>query len=802
MSTTFHPFEADSGAPDGVVCLRQVPELVHELFRLTGKPDEVDLGSHYHAVRLSDGIPVGLTLVRPGMDTDRRVLEHLEKTVLAASQCTGPFVVRPLALFQCRDHLVLVEESVEGIDLRSVLRHCKAFGLHDASPLLRQVAMAVDGAFEAGLKSVEIQAHQLVVQFADPRLGANREELNRVLDKPLRAWPPFLIRLSPDYLCDRITAAGLPMTQVAQFTVVLDSDQAPSVVSRIARLLYLVVSGRPVPATAVVSSAAYVSIPGVSEEGNRCLSRAMVGETDHRTAVALLDALLRIERIQPPTLQLPIIPPPRSVHVAPASPPPVETMPEPVVLDLPFGGTHRQPTAPPHVAEAGRRPPTVAPSGPLMTPVPGGGIPLSARPPTARPRPAPPSEPDMWQRPPTPVPPMRRPDILPDTPSAPPLPWRALVIGLGTVGVAVVGALVWMQKPQDQPSRDQARAQVSEVAPQPDSVSAPSDSGKGIATTPSADGSSPMAQTTPDTGRTGMGSSPELAKPKEDPAPSDTPGGNPKKVEPTLSPDPDSIGRMALGTNPPEVPKTGGSPPPKPPPVPVMKSPGKDLFATSLGGFIMNWDDMGKRWACRTQTLQPSPTIPQMLDGFTREALAAGNIPAGYQFSTEEQTGGRLMLVVVKKTANEPPSSSTAMNPASAPGKKTDASMPSAKPAEPSVVKVDPKPAPKPKPEAPPPPPEPEFKTASLIKGRYDAVTNPWREGDDLEVGPSAWKSGTITDPKTKKKVQMPDLDDPKLEAKVVNADEKTVRNPYTGETEEWSGTWQPGASRSWGAAA
>lgn len=704
-----------------------VPELISQRFRLLGSLEEVDLGSQQQAVRLADGMAVTLTLVRAGMADDPRVIEHLEKTVLAASQCTGPFVVRPLELLRCRDHLALVEEQVEGIDLRTVLRHCKAFGLVDAWPLLRQIATAVDGAFEAGLKSLEIQAHQLVVQFVDAGLADNHAAQMAVLDRPVREWPPFLIRLSPDYLCDRLTATGLPMTQIAQFTVVMDADQEPGVVSRIARLVYLLVSGRPVPSTAVVSSSAYVNIPGIGERGNHCLKEAIVGNSDHRTAVALLDALQRIEVVPQTPLRVPkVIPKPPSFIAPPAEP----AEPEPVILDIPF---HRPPTASvpraeaqsafvaplesrPPTARATRPPSTAVPmpqAAPAFIPVPGPRPATTnmVRPPTAPPRAMPPVEEDVWKRPATAVPPMRRPEILPDAAPSSPLPWKAIMIGLGSLGVVAAGAVYWMQRPQ---------AKV--VAQESRKVDAPRETAKPE--------TKPVVVAPP--------APPIPAPPKPEPKPEPKPA--PVVVAPpaTMPPQPETK-PVVVAPPLPTPPKTEPKPVVVTPSTPPVALPSSPSAMTSAGGPSVVKMDSDK-------ALKPAPP------------------PA------------------VEKSS--PPAETKAM----------------AQSAEKAPEKPEPKPMTPPKKEEPPaPPPEPEFKVATAIKGRYDAVNNPWREDDEIDVGPSAWKAGVITDPRTKKKVRLPELADPALEAKIIDADDKTVRNPYTGETEEWSGTWKGGASRSWG---
>jgi hypothetical protein len=90
-------------------------------------------------------------------------------------------------------------------------------------------------------------------------------------------------------------------------------------------------------------------------------------------------------------------------------------------------------------------------------------------------------------------------------------------------------------------------------------------------------------------------------------------------------------------------------------------------------------------------------------------------------------------------------------------------------------------------------------KPAEFIPNRYTAVRSPYAQKNEIPVTASTWGSGEVVDPVTRQKATLPKIDDPKLPAEVIDAYNKTVRNPYTNDTESWKGTWEAGSSIKWG---
>lgn len=286
------------------VHLTSVERLTGDCYAIDSEQMEVDFGVRHRGRRLPSGKVVALTLVRKSFAASPVFVQHLERTVQRASECGGPNLIRPNELVRFRDHLVLVEEWVQGLDLLTLLRQRKTISLMEALPVVRQLADACDLAKAAQLAKLEIAAHRVILQFEKlpwPQLDAAAQ--NQLLSQPLSQWPPFTIRIAPTYTVEERATGPATLSQLPQLTVVGGGEQDADLTSRYGRLIYRIVSGHPALATATVSRSAYVSVAGLTEESNEFLSHVIAGDSRHTDCVSILEELWTRERLSPATFR-------------------------------------------------------------------------------------------------------------------------------------------------------------------------------------------------------------------------------------------------------------------------------------------------------------------------------------------------------------------------------------------------------------------------------------------------------------------------------------------------------------------
>ncbi len=298
--------KADS-ADDPVMRVIQQP--LHSKFELIEEHDDThgELGMTYHARRLSNGDLMQLTKIQRSVANDSRLVQQLEAIVTQARLCEGHFLLRPNALIRFQDHLVLVEEIVDGLPLLTVLRSRRMLTLLEASRMLRQLAEACDLAMRGGLSGLDLAPHRLIFQFPH-MMGAriNEKESTHLLSRPTGEWPAFIMRMAPDYTVSyRQGSPELGGAYSASATVVSSMDENTDLPSRFARLTYHVLSGMPIPAAATMARTGYVPIAGIGEEGNRLLARVICGELPLNDSFSLLRTLWQMESLPAAPLSLP-----------------------------------------------------------------------------------------------------------------------------------------------------------------------------------------------------------------------------------------------------------------------------------------------------------------------------------------------------------------------------------------------------------------------------------------------------------------------------------------------------------------
>lgn len=79
----------------------------------------------------------------------------------------------------------------------------------------------------------------------------------------------------------------------------------------------------------------------------------------------------------------------------------------------------------------------------------------------------------------------------------------------------------------------------------------------------------------------------------------------------------------------------------------------------------------------------------------------------------------------------------------------------------------------------------------------YTSVRHP-ADGSTVTVGADDWSAGKVKDRRSGVLI-LPKVKDRKLDATIIDADQQTVKNPFTDQTMTWQGKWEKGAQSSWG---
>ncbi len=262
-----------------------------------------ELGMSYQARRISTGELVQLTKLDRTFSNDSQVMSQIETTASQAIKCKCVFLVQPLTILGFKDHTALVEESVEGPSLMDVLKLRQKLPLQESAQLLRQLAEACDQALQAELGALDLEPHRLTIQFVGmPREKLGHKEIQKVLMRPTRQWPDYVVRVMPDYLAAHRASSYGEVTFQMSATITRGMDEDADLPSRFARLTYRILSGMPVPAASKISRSGYVAISGLGEEPNRVMARVISRELQFGDCLSLLRNLLQLESLSLPSL--------------------------------------------------------------------------------------------------------------------------------------------------------------------------------------------------------------------------------------------------------------------------------------------------------------------------------------------------------------------------------------------------------------------------------------------------------------------------------------------------------------------
>ncbi len=263
-----------------------------------------DHGRMFRAERLEDRSTVAILVLLANLVGRSEAFTQLEHEVQALQQLQHPSFQRILSLETTKSGTFLVLEWLEGPALLDLLRSRRALPGIEAKRLLLPLAEAFDALKAAGLTCPDIAAHEILLPGAE-------------IARPATEWPS----VQPKFLPLTATGSGSSSpdaTMVSSSFALMKAKGAfarhPSTayVYAVAALAYEMLGG----VRAGSSSGAYVPIPGLSEQGNAVLKRALTPGDNYESASAFVEDMADEvpatgqPSVRPPAPVPPVIVPP------------------------------------------------------------------------------------------------------------------------------------------------------------------------------------------------------------------------------------------------------------------------------------------------------------------------------------------------------------------------------------------------------------------------------------------------------------------------------------------------------------
>jgi serine/threonine protein kinase/TPR repeat protein len=284
------PLEETSATSGGLLAGR---------YRLLGEITASDYGRMFRAERLEDKATVAVLILHSSLVGKSDEFTRLEQEVQHLQRLSHPSFQQIFSLETTRSCAFLVLEWIEGPALLDLLRSRRALPGSEARLLLLPLADAFDELRRADLMCPDIAAHAIFLPGADIAL-------------PVSEWPSCQPKFLP------LTTAGSgsaspDATMVASAFALMKAKGAfvgnPSTayVYAVASLAYEMLGG----VKAGGSSGAYVPIPGLSEQGNAVLRRALTPGQNYGSARAFVEDMAdEVSVIAQPAVRAPTPTPP------------------------------------------------------------------------------------------------------------------------------------------------------------------------------------------------------------------------------------------------------------------------------------------------------------------------------------------------------------------------------------------------------------------------------------------------------------------------------------------------------------
>ena len=248
-------------------------------YRLRHEVTASDHGRMFRAERLEDGTTVAILIVHSSLIGKTEAFTRLEQEVHSLQRLDNPALQRICSLETTSSCTFLVLEWLEGPVLLDLLRSRRALPGSEARLLLLPLADAFDELRAADLMCPDIGAHEVFLPGAD-------------IARLVSEWPSCRPKFLPLTTAGASSASPDATMVASSFALMrakgaFASDPSTAYVYAVAALAYEMLGG----VKAEGSSASYVPIPGLSEQGNAVLRRALTPGHQFESARAFVESM-------------------------------------------------------------------------------------------------------------------------------------------------------------------------------------------------------------------------------------------------------------------------------------------------------------------------------------------------------------------------------------------------------------------------------------------------------------------------------------------------------------------------------
>ncbi len=148
------------------------------------------------AINVKAEQPVTVHLLPPSRIVEKTRYEAVPLQMWRFNPDRHPNILRSLSLWESPDWTFLTEEREPGFALSRLMAERVTLNTAEVLVLMRQVRAGLEQAVECGVQRVDLHPSNILLRVgkSGPLLA---RELERLMQKRLDAWPPFMVKLRP-----------------------------------------------------------------------------------------------------------------------------------------------------------------------------------------------------------------------------------------------------------------------------------------------------------------------------------------------------------------------------------------------------------------------------------------------------------------------------------------------------------------------------------------------------------------------------------------------------------------------------
>lgn len=178
--------------------LENIP--VQTIFGNRFKVEDTENGRRYPfsipAVNAKSDQLITVHMLPPSRIVEKSMYEAVPLQIWRFNPARHPNILRSLSLWESPEWTFLTEEREPGFTLSRLMAERVALNPNELLVLMRQVRSALEQAVECGVPRVDLHPSNILLRVGKSGSSATREA-ERLMQKRLDAWPPFMIKIRP-----------------------------------------------------------------------------------------------------------------------------------------------------------------------------------------------------------------------------------------------------------------------------------------------------------------------------------------------------------------------------------------------------------------------------------------------------------------------------------------------------------------------------------------------------------------------------------------------------------------------------